>query len=49
VSLDEWFSISHFEISQTTHPLTQCFIPEDLDPQEHCYENPKSHNIISVQ
>jgi hypothetical protein len=31
-------------MSETTHPMTQCYMPEDLNPQHHHYEKHKPHN-----
>jgi len=30
----------------TNNPTAQCHIPEDLNPQQHQYENLKSHSFI---
>jgi hypothetical protein len=35
---------SFFEMTETTHPKTQVYIPEDLKSQRHVYEDPKPHS-----
>jgi hypothetical protein len=42
-------SPSSFKLSVTTHPMTQCHIPEDLNPQKQCYENPQILHMSNFQ
>lgn len=37
------------EMSRTILPTTQHHIPEDLVPQQHCYENLKSHILAMFE
>jgi len=32
-------------MSGTTHPMTQCHIAEDMNPQQHWHQNLKSHKL----
>jgi len=36
-------ALGAFETLATTHPSTQCHLPEGLNFQQHCCENLKSH------
>jgi len=38
-------SIMSFKVKGTTHPVTEHHISEDLKPQKHCCENPKSRTV----
>ena len=41
-------ALKAFKMSQNTRPVTHCHIPEDLDLQQICSENYKSHKINLV-
>jgi hypothetical protein len=38
----------YFEMTGTTHPMTQCYIPEYLSLQQHCCDKLVSHILFTV-
>jgi len=35
-----------FEMAETSHPMAQSHIIEDLNPHQHCYENLRSRKSV---
>jgi len=48
INISQEHSTATFRTSVTTDSVTQCHIPEHLDPELHCCDNLKSHFEIFV-
>jgi hypothetical protein len=48
VVLDVSKALCSIKVSGSAHPIAECHIPEDLNPQLHCCENLKSFTLQYV-